>query len=91
MQVNGRTCPDLFPAYDAGRNRWVTVKLGVGPDDQAFDKSGVSSGIAYDARRGLFWLGDSSWNGGVRAMRFDAGKAEIAPLKDLAMPPAEKR
>jgi hypothetical protein len=91
MKVNGTTSPDLFPAYDASRNRWVTVKLGFSPGDQPFDKSWVSTGIAYDAKRGLFWVGDSSWNGGMWAMRFDAGKAEIAPLKDFVVPPAERK
>ena len=45
-------------------------------------------------KRGLFWLGDASWNGAVWVLRFDPAKAEIAPLKDFAPaapPPAGEK
>ena len=85
MAGEQKRSPNLFPAYDPARNRWVTVKLAFvsGEKERPFDKSEVSTGIAYDARRGLVWLGDSGWGGGVWVMRFDASKAEIAPLKDF--------
>jgi hypothetical protein len=75
--------PDLFTAYDPARNRWATVRIAVGADVRL---PGVGGFIVYDVKRGLFWAGDSCWNGGVSVLRFDPAKAEIAPLKDFAPP-----
>jgi hypothetical protein len=89
VRIGGKTAPDLYVAYDAAKNRWVTVKLAVNPGDGEFKPSEVCAGIAWDAKRRLFWLGDASWSGAIWALRFDAAKAEVAPLKDLAPPPAK--
>jgi hypothetical protein len=79
----GKPVPDLFPAYDAAKNRWVAIKIPGG------FKGGVSSGLVYDAKRDLFWAGDAGFDGGVWALRLDPSKAEITPLKDRfpATPP----
>lgn len=89
VNLDDKQSPDLFVAYDAAKNRWVTVKLAINPGDGQ-PGTGVCCGIHWDAKRGLFWLGDASWNGAVWAMRFDPAKAEIKPLKDY-VPPAEKK
>ena len=67
------------------------MKLAFIAGDQPSDNIRVTTGMAYDAKGWLFWVDDSSWNGGVWAMRFDASKAEIAPLKDFVAPPAERK
>jgi hypothetical protein len=94
VNIDGKGSPDLFAAYDAAKNRWVTVKLAFNPGDGQ-PNTGNTCGIHWDAKRGLFWLGDSAWNGAVWAMRFDPAKAEIQTLKDYApaaapAPPAGK-
>jgi hypothetical protein len=96
LNISGKVSPDLFPAYDTGKNRWVTLKLAMSPGEKPFDNSAVCISIFWDAKRGLFWVGDASWNGGVWVMRFDPAKAEITPLKDFAPPappppPGEKK
>ncbi|MCY3018073.1 MAG: hypothetical protein NTW87_03455 [Planctomycetota bacterium] len=99
QQLNrgGKTLANVFVAYDAGGNRWVTVKLNVIGDGQPTPfgvwNNWVNYSIAWDAKRGLFWLGDASSNGGVWALRFDRALAEVTPLKDFAPPPVsgEKR
>jgi hypothetical protein len=73
--------PDLFPAYDAAKNRWVLMKIAV---QKGAVLPGISGGIAYDAKRKVFWAADSGGGGGVSVMRFDPAKAEITPLKDYA-------
>jgi hypothetical protein len=82
----GKPVPDLHPAYDAAKNRWVVVKIPGG-----FNGS-VNSGMIYDAKRDLFWAGEVAGpNAGVWVLRFDPAKAEITPLKDLTaqdLPPA---
>jgi hypothetical protein len=78
--------PNLFPTYDPAKNRWVLVKISVGAGVQNI--GGVSSFMAYDAKRGLFWSGELGYGGGVWAMRFDPAKAEITPLKDFVPPPS---
>jgi hypothetical protein len=85
VNIDGKGSADLFVAYDAAKNRWVTVRLAINPGDGQ-PGTGVCCSIHWDAKRGLFWLGDASWNGAVWAMRFDPAKAEIAPLKDYAPP-----
>jgi hypothetical protein len=77
--------PDLFPAYDAAKNRWVLIKIAVG---KGAVLPGISGGIAYDAKRKVFWAADSGYGGGVSVMRFDPAKAEITPMKDLIAPAA---
>jgi hypothetical protein len=74
-------------AYDPGKNRWVLAKIAV---EKGAVLAGLSGGLAYDARRKVFWTADSGGNGGVSVMRFDPAKAEIQPLKDYvpAAPPA---
>jgi galactose oxidase-like protein len=89
VRIKGKVAPDLFPAYDASKNRWVTVKLPLGAG-KPFDTHAVNMSVNYDARRGLFWVGDAGWNGGVWVLRFDAAKAEIKPLKGAAPAPAGK-
>ncbi len=92
VNIDNKQSPDLFVAYDAAKNRWVTVRLAITPGAGQLN-TGVCCGIHWDAKRGLFWLGDASWDGGVWVLRFDPAKAEIAPLKDYApaaAPPPEK-
>jgi len=72
--------PDLFPAYDAAKNRWVLLKIAV---EKGAVLPGISGGIAYDAKRKVFWAADSGYGGGVSVMRFDPAKAEITPVKDF--------
>jgi hypothetical protein len=80
--------PNLFPAYDAAKNRWVLINFAV---EKGAVLPSLSGGIAYDARRKVFWAADSGGGGGVSVMRFDASKAEIKPLKDFAPPPAGEK
>jgi len=80
--------PNLFPAYDAAKNRWVLISLAV---EKGAVLPSLSGGIAYDARRRVFWAADSGGGGGVSVMRFDASKAEITPLKDFVPPPAGEK
>jgi len=94
INFEGKASSDLYAAYDAGKNRWVTVKLAINAGDGKFEM-GVSSGIHWDAKRGVFWVGDSGYGGGVWVMKFDPASAEIKPLKDYvppapAAPPAGK-
>ena len=89
LYTKGKTTyPNFFPAYDAAKNRWVLVKLAVGPEVRL---PGVSGFIGYDAKRGLIWMGDTGYGGGASVLRFDAGKAEITPLKDFVPPPAGEK
>jgi hypothetical protein len=78
--------PNLFPAYDSAKNRWVLAKIAVGAGVQ--NVGGVSGFMVYDAKRGLFWSGELGYGGGVWAMRFDPAKAEITALKDFVPPAA---
>ena len=50
------------------------MKLAFSAGDKPFGLE--SAGLAYAAKRGLFWLGDSGWNGGVWVLRFDPATAE---------------
>jgi hypothetical protein len=86
VNVGGKPSPDRYVAYDAGKNRWIAIKLAVHPDDKSFNPGAVCTGMHWDARRGLFWLGDASWNGAVWALRFDPAAADIQPLKDFVPP-----
>jgi hypothetical protein len=88
MNIDGKISPDLYPAFDAAKNQWVTVKLTLPPGVRQFGN--VSTGVAWDAKRSLLWVGDSGYDGGVYALRFDPAKAEITPLKDY-VPPAEQK
>jgi hypothetical protein len=87
----GKKAPDLYMGYDAAKNRWVTVKLAVKEGDGKAAPSGVCTSIHWDAKRGLFWLGNAAWNGAVWVLRFDPAKAEIKPLRDYAPPAAPAR
>ncbi len=84
VNLDGKLSPDLYVAYDAARNRWVTAKLAVNQGDGQFNPGAVCTGMHWDAKRGLFWLGDASWNGAVWVLRFDLAKAETTALKDFA-------
>jgi len=84
LNTTGKPSPDLFPAYDATRNRWVTLKLALPAKEKPFDTAAVCTSVAWDAKRGLFWVGDASWDGGVWVLRFDPAAAEISPLKGVA-------
>lgn len=86
LNVNGKVSPDQFVAYDAGKNRWVSLKLPLQAGARPFDNSAVCTSIHWDAKRGLIWVGDSSWDGGVWVLRFDAAKVEITPLQDVFKP-----
>jgi hypothetical protein len=92
--IGGKPVPDHVLGYDAGKNRWVMIKT-PGAVGQPFVGNCVCTSLNYDAKRGLFWLGDSSWNGAVWVMRFDHTKAEIKPLTDFPPPapaaPVEKK
>ncbi|MBI3832332.1 MAG: hypothetical protein HY291_22605 [Planctomycetes bacterium] len=89
LNANGKEISDLFPAYDAAKNRWVTVKIATQKGAPPFNSgyAPVCTSIHWDAKRNLFWIGDSSWNGGVWVMKFDPASAEIKPLKDFQPPP----
>ncbi|MCW8133351.1 MAG: hypothetical protein KIS92_23610, partial [Planctomycetota bacterium] len=91
LNVNGKLAPDLFPAYDAAKNRWVTIKLPMPADAKPFDRSAVCTSIHWDAKRGLVWVGDASWDGAVWVLRFDPKTAEIKPLTEYAIPPVETK
>jgi hypothetical protein len=80
---NGKPVPDQFMAYDAGKNRWVGIKLPLQAGARPFDLAGVCTSIHFDAKRGLIWGCDAAWDGGVWVLRFDAAKAEITPLADI--------
>jgi hypothetical protein len=87
VNVGGKESPDLFVAYDAAGNRWVTIKLAIDKSCGLAFPSGVCSGIHWDAKRKLIWAGNSGYNGGVWVLRFDPATAEICPLKDFVPPP----
>lgn len=91
LNINGKAAPDLFPAYDAAKNRWVTVKLAMPADAKPFDRSAVCISLHWDAKRGLLWCGDASWDGGVYVLRFDPKSVEIKPLTEYAIPAAEAK
>ena len=92
LNVDGKESPDHFVAYDAAKNRWVAIKLAVDKTSGLAFCSGVSSGIHWDAKRKLFWAGNSGYNGGVWVLRFDPAKAETMALKDVApMAAVEKK
>jgi len=80
LKVNGQATPDRFPAYDAGQNRWVALRLEFAKGSVPIDLGSVSSSVAWDAKRGLFWAGDSSWAGGIWVLRFDPATVEMTPL-----------
>jgi hypothetical protein len=79
--------PNLFPAYDPAKNRWVLVKIPLGAGVNPGWFGAVSGFMSYEAKRGLLWSGASHWGGGICVLRFDPTKAEITPLKDF-IPPA---
>lgn len=91
LKMGNQRNPELFPAYDPVKNRWVTVKLAFPPGRDAQFNIGVNCSIHYDAKRGLLWVCDSSWNGGIWVLRFDASKAEIKPLKDYVPPVMDEK
>jgi hypothetical protein len=73
---------DLLVAYDAAKNRWVTIKL------NGRVSSSVSSTIFYDAKRKLLWIDEHGpRKGQAWVTRFDPDKAEIKPLKEFSPPP----
>ncbi|MFC1479142.1 hypothetical protein ACFL6F_00955 [Planctomycetota bacterium] len=88
QQLNrgGKMVPGMFTIYDPAKNRWVLAKIGTkgGRHITPFARwnNWVCYSIAYDAKRGLFWLGDSSSSGGVWVLRFDPAKTEIKPMKE---------
>jgi hypothetical protein len=84
LNSGGKAATDRFVAYDADKNRWITVKLNCPADRRPFTDGAVCTGLSFDTKRGLFWLGDSGYGGGVWALRFDPATAEIAPLEDWA-------
>jgi hypothetical protein len=86
LNIKGKVVADRYLAYETKTNRWTTVKLATAKGSPRF-KMGVCSGIAWDPKRKLFWVGNSSWNGGVWVLRFDPAKAEIKPLVGGAAPP----
>jgi hypothetical protein len=86
FKKNNTIYPGQFLAYDAAKNRWVLVKLAVGPGVNFNILSGF---IAYDAKRGLFWSGSTHSGGGVYVLRFDPAKAETTPVKDFAPSPVQ--
>ena len=91
LSKNGKTAKNMFLAYDAGKNRWVYIKIdgGSGPPFEGI--GAVCSGIKYDAKRGIFIVGNSAYEGGIHVMRFDPSKAEILPIKDYVFPAAEPK
>ncbi|MCG3181919.1 MAG: hypothetical protein BIFFINMI_04359 [Phycisphaerae bacterium] len=86
LTVNGKTSPDQFCAYDPKANRWVGVQLALPAGKTPVDTHGVCLGAAYDAGRDLVWVGDAAYGGGVWALRLDADKARVTPLKDVKLP-----
>lgn len=89
LTKNGKAAKNMFLGYDAGKNRWVYIKIdgGSGPPFEGI--GAVCSGIKYDEKRGLFFVGNSAYEGGVHVMRFDLSKVEIVPIKDYVFPAAE--
>lgn len=81
LNRGGKVLPDQTLSYDMGKNRWVLIKI-PGTTDGS-----VSSSIAFDAKRNIFWGGEAGYGGGVKVLRFDPSTAEIKPLKDLPIPP----
>ncbi len=71
--------PDQILAYDAANNRWVVIET-AGVAGRPFSAESVSTSIAYDAKRKLFWCGDSSWDGAIRVLRLDLARAKIAAV-----------
>jgi hypothetical protein len=89
LTKNGKTAKNMFLVYDAGKNRWLYIKID-GGSGQPFEGIGaVCSGIKYDEKRDLFFVGNSAYEGGIHVMRFDPSKAEIVPIKDHVFPAAE--
>lgn len=87
IKLGGKVATDRYVAYDAGKNRWVTIKLAINEGDGKAPPGGVNTGIHWDAKRGLFWLGDASWNGSIWVLKFDPAKAEIMDLTAYAKNP----
>ena len=71
-----------MPAFDCAANRWVGVKVKM-PPERKQGIGNVCTSIAWDARRGLVWVGNAAWDGNVYALRLDPSKLEVTPLKDL--------
>lgn len=82
LNLDGKEADDRYVAYDAVKNRWVTVKLATAVGAPKFNTqySPVCSGIAWDAKRKLVWVGLATWDGGVWVLRFDPATADIQPL-----------
>jgi len=72
------------PAYDCGRNRWVSLNIryeaGANGKPVAPTATRRSVGLVYDARRGLVWGVDTN-RLRVYVLRFDGRSAEAAPLE----------
>ena len=85
LNCAGKALPDHLLGYDPAKNRWILIKT-PGVNGQPFADNCVCASLAYDAKRKLFWCGDSSWNGFLYVLRFDAATAEITALKDAALP-----
>ncbi len=83
---NSRIGGDCLPAYEPAKNRWIGVKI------KGAASFGHAVGMIYDARRKLIWAIDGHRGGLTWALRFDAKKAAIKPLKELeAVPPSPGR
>ncbi len=82
LNRGGKHIAEKILGYDAASNRWVLITT-PGATEKPFMHNSVCMSIAYDAKRGLFWCGDASWNGTMWVLRFDRAKAEIMPLKEI--------
>ncbi|MCK6475101.1 MAG: hypothetical protein L6R28_25545, partial [Planctomycetes bacterium] len=82
LNLDGKEADDRYVAYDGAKNRWVTLKLAIAAGAPKFNTqySPVCSGIAWDAKRKLVWVGLATWDGGVWALRFDSATADIQPI-----------
>ncbi len=89
-EVSAKPLPDLFPAYDVAKNRWLLIRI---PVEKGAVLPYLSGVITWDPQRQLFWAADANASGGVSVLRFDPAKAEIAPMKDFVPPaaPASER
>jgi len=82
IKLDKKHVPDRIPAFDCATNRWVGVKIKMPPEYKQ-GIGNVCTSIAYDAKRGLVWIGNAAWNGNVCVLKLDLSKTEVTPLKNL--------
>ena len=83
LKRGGKLLAEHILAYEPEKNRWLLIKTS-GAAGEPFTDGSVSMSIHYDARRGLLWVGNAGYNGGIWALRLDPSTAEIKSLKDIS-------